>query len=185
VSGSGDPADDPSKLPATVPLREEIEGVLEDAQVPEDKREQVVERVTELVLRSESYEGSLTHPRIGAEWERIVPGAGATILALDAEQIRHRIECEHTLVRATTRYGTRAQYIGASLIALPVAAAFYLAITGHTWNIVGLFLGPPIIGAVVAFINRQISLFRSSDEDDDTPNQSRNLTTRDGAASNP
>jgi uncharacterized membrane protein len=167
MSGSGTGGDDdPPKLGLPA-LRQEIEGVLEEAEVPADKRELVVERFEQIVLQAESYEGDLPHPRHVAQFEQTLQGAAERIFAMTEKQLDHRIASEREIISATTRYGTRGQYIGATLIILPLLAAFYCAVTGHSWEITGLFLAPPVITGAVAFVNHQVRLYRENDDEDE------------------
>ena len=171
MSGAGDGGADPPKTNLPVPLRKEIEGLLEEAEVPAEKRESAVEKFGAIVLQAESYRGPLPHPKHVAQFEKILPGAAERIFSMAEREQAHHHACENNVIKAQSSYGTRGQYMGATLIVLPLVAAFYCAVTGLSWTIVGLFLAPPVITAAIAFVNHRIKLFNDDDDNDDSDDE--------------
>lgn len=93
-----DPKDDPPKVDLPIPLRKEIEGIVEEMEVPAARRGIAVERVEELVLRAE-YRGPLPPPNYLKAYEEVLPGLAERIVRMNEGDHEHEHECDKNIIK--------------------------------------------------------------------------------------
>src|SRR5215469_344716 len=103
-------------------VRTQIEQVLEQVDVPQKVRENLVEQ---LVMVTESYRGVLPHPKHFADFERVLPGCAERIMQMAEKEQNHRHGRENKIMGAESTYATRAQLYAAGIMLILVAGAVY------------------------------------------------------------
>jgi len=106
----------------------------------------------ETSIAMESYSGPIPHPRIIAEWERIVPGSADRILKKFEAQTDHRIKIEDRMVLSEIIRSIGGLIAGFIIAMTAIVGGIYTALQGQPWLGGGLtFTGLAlIIGAFVA-----------------------------------
>ena len=62
--------------------------------IPEEKREELIQQISEYSLQVEHFSGPLPPPKIIKEYQQAVPGSGEIIFDSFAQQQKHRMEME-------------------------------------------------------------------------------------------
>jgi len=120
---------------------------------------------------SETYSGALPHPRLLEQYERIVPGLAAEIIAQGREQTKHRIWAERTAIEASTAAEKRGQIF-----------ALIIAVSGFVTTIVLAWLNHPLVAGGVAGLDIlglvSVFLYGTSSRKDERIKKARIMTGR-------
>lgn len=119
-----------------------IEAILEA--VPEDKKTEVIKAIS--IVQQEVFSGPIPHPRLLAEYERLLPGSMDRFMKMAEQQQNHRIDLEEKAVASQLKSNERGQVFGFILSALVIISGIVLFVIGMPW------FGIPIIVGMVAVL---------------------------------
>lgn len=100
--------------------------------------------------RFESYEGPTPHPDTLDRYEKLWPGAAELIFHEFEAQSQHRRQLEKRMVTGNERRATTGQWMAFIIAIAFLAAAVYLATTGHE-TLAAIVAGFDITGLVTVF----------------------------------
>lgn len=123
--------------------------------VPDEKKKEVVKAIT--VVQQEIFSGPIPHPRLLAEYEKLMPGSTDRFMKMAETQQAHRIELEDAAVKSQLKSNERGQLFGFILSTLIISAAIVLFILGMPWFGVSLIGGLGVVLAVL-FIRGKIHM---------------------------
>ncbi|MCL4395750.1 MAG: DUF2335 domain-containing protein, partial [Chloroflexi bacterium] len=109
----------------------------------------------------EHYSGPLPHPRIFAQFEKVLPGSAERILAMAERQQAHRIKLEATVIQSDARNSTIGLVGGFILYVLFGIGSFYLIANGHgEIGVAFIIIAIAVLGGSlgVAYFGRQNQL---------------------------
>ncbi len=135
-------ANDNDQLSSDVDIvpKELLEGL------PEEKRKEIS------IFVAEHFSGPLPHPKIMADYKKILPGAPERIISMAEKQQEHRINMEAILIKGDVKRADLGLNFGFVLYLLLFISGFYFIATGN--NLPGyIFTGIGIIlSSVSAFL---------------------------------
>lgn len=131
-------------------LEKEIERQIGDL-IPVGSRAEVVARVTNVVT-NEYFSGPIAHPRHLREYEDICPGSAERIIAMAEQRNQHNMAMENRVIEAEIGDQRLGMWLGASLFAALILAAFVCALMQLPTALVASFLGAAVIGGVGLFV---------------------------------
>lgn len=91
-----------------------IEAILEA--VPEDKKTEVIKAIS--IVQQEVFSGPIPHPRLLAEYERLLPGSMDRFMTMAEKQQDHRMKLEDKDLESQLKSNERGQIFGFILSAL-------------------------------------------------------------------
>ena len=130
-----------------------LETILEA--VPEDKKKEVAKAI--MVVQQEFFSGPIPHPRLLAEYERLMPGSTDRFLKMAESQQAHRMELEGTAVKSQLKSNERGQLFGFVLSTLVIIAGIVLFVLGMPWFGVSLIGGISLV-LVVLFLGGKLHM---------------------------
>ena len=130
-----------------------MEAILKD--IPEDKRQDAIKAMA--VVQQEIFSGPIPHPRLLAEYEKLMPGSMDRFMKMAEQQQAHRIKMEEAAIGADLKSNTRGQLFGFILAALVILGGIGLAFMGMPWFGVPLTVGMMAI-LVVLFTKGKIHI---------------------------
>lgn len=145
--------------PKPIPTEEQrkidpaIEAIL-DA-VPDDKKEEVIKAIT--VVQQEIFSGPIPHPRLLAEYEKLMPGSMDRFMKMAEQQQAHRMKLEDAAVNSQLKTNNRGQIFGFILAALVILGGIAMAFVGLPWFGVPLTVGMMAV-LVVLFTKGKIHI---------------------------
>lgn len=121
--------------------------------------EEILEGLTEekrkemTIFFAEQFSGPLPHPKIMADYKKVLPDAPERIFSMAERQQDHRINMEESLIKGDIKRADLGLIFGFILFLLLFMFGFYLIVTGN--NIPGyIFAGTGIIlSSVSAFLH--------------------------------
>ena len=123
--------------------------------VPEDKKKEVVKAMT--VVQQEIFSGPIPHPRLLAEYERLMPGSTDRFMKMAEKQQEHRIGLEDSAIKSQLKSNERGQLFGFILSTLIICAGIVLFILGMPWFGVSLIGGISLV-LVLLFLGGKIHM---------------------------
>lgn len=130
-----------------------IETILEA--VPDNKKKEVTKAMA--IFQQEYFSGPIPHPRLLAEYEKLMPGSTDRFMKMAETQQAHRIELEDVAVKSQLKSNERGQLFGFILSTLILCAAIVLFFIGMPWFGVSLIGGLGVVLAVL-FIRGKIHM---------------------------
>ena len=140
------------------PTQAEIEKILADANIPEEKK-QKLEDIFSLFISESSFSGPLPHPEILKGYNEAVPGAAERIIKMAEKRLDHKIQLENNgfqlgdfAIKEQFRQSKRGQSFAF------VVALFGLGLAGllaylDSEIVAGILASTTILGLVAVFAN--------------------------------
>ncbi len=116
--------------------------------LPEDKRKEIT------IFAAEHFSGPLPHPKIMADYKKVLPDAPERIISMAEKQQGHRINMEESLIKGDIKRADLGLLFGFILYLLFFLSGFYFIAIGN--NLPGyIFTG---IGVVLSSISAFLRL---------------------------
>lgn len=90
------------------------------------------ELVKQLIVSGEFFSGPLPHPKILAEYEKILPGTTDRIFSMAEKQLNHRQDLEEKVVTANIANEKKGMYMSFVITITAMIIAFILIFSGKT-----------------------------------------------------
>ena len=130
-----------------------IEAVLKA--IPDDKKEEAIKAMA--VIQQEIFSGPIPHPRLLAEYEKLMPGSMDRFMKMAEQQQAHRMKLEDAAVNSQLKSNNRGQVFGFILATLVVLGGIGMALMGLPWFGVPLTVGMMAV-LVVLFTKGKIHI---------------------------
>lgn len=130
-----------------------IEAVLKA--IPDDKKEEAIKAMA--VIQQEIFSGPIPHPRLLAEYEKLMPGSMDRFMKMAEQQQAHRMKLEDAAVNSQLKSNNRGQVFGFILATLVVLGGIGMALMGLPWFGVPLTVGMMAV-LVVLFTKGKIHM---------------------------
>lgn len=114
-----------------------IETILEA--VPDEKKEEVLKSIA--VVQQEIFSGPIPHPRLLAEYEKLMPGSTDRFMKMAEQQQLHRMKLEDAAVNSELKSNRLGQVFGFTLAAMVILAGIAMSFLGMPWFGVPLTVG--------------------------------------------
>jgi len=148
-AGSGAKKSPPNKQ-FVDPLAEELDKKIGPL-IPSTQRQQVVQRITQILLHSEQFSGPIAHPRHLEEYDKIVPGSAERIVRMAEKAQDHNMSMEQKIVGAEISDQRLGMILGFLVLVILVGSAVWAGFAGNN-VLAGLLLSTAVVGSVAAFI---------------------------------
>lgn len=123
--------------------------------IPEDKKEEAIKAMA--VVQQEIFSGPIPHPRLLAEYEKLMPGSMDRFMKMAEQQQEHRIKLEDAAINSQLKSNNRGQIFGFVLATLVVLGGIGMAFIGMPWFGVPLTVGMMAV-LVVLFTKGKIHM---------------------------
>lgn len=127
--GSRDEASEEGQLDSN--LIEVLDSALDEAGVPEEAQQTILQTISSLQMVSSSYSGPIPYPRMLADYEVILPGAADRILTMaednQRQEIRSRQESDEREMISTKAESFALRFIASTYAGAPYA---FVVLTG-------------------------------------------------------
>lgn len=136
---------------------QQVELMLEKAapEILPPKRLEIAQLITMVAMQQ--FSGPLPPPHILAEYDKVLPGAAATILARAEKQSDHRMKLEKTVIPAQQRESARGQIFGLIVAITGILIGGACILTGH--DVAGAtVIGIDLLGMVTVFVTGKAAM---------------------------
>lgn len=123
--------------------------------------------VIETQLQVTRHSGPLPPPEVIEAYEKVSPGAAATIIAMAEREQAHRHDMEKTALNGAIERDKRGQRIGGIAVILALLVAFVLGYFGHT-GLAGTIATTTLIGIAAIFVLGRLPWLNKDDDQDDS-----------------
>jgi len=138
------------ELPIDLDLPEDIELLLKDDSISEDKKKVILKAIYTVAYR-ESFSGPIPPPKLLAQYNDVVNNGAERIMTMAENQSKHRIGLENHAIKEELRQSRNGQWFGFILGLIGMGLAAWLAIEGHD-TVAGIFGTTTIVGLVTVFV---------------------------------
>lgn len=134
-----------NKLPAA------IKQILDDPEIPEDKKEALKSVIGISIERSSEFSGPLPPPEILEKYNAVIDNGAERIMTMAENQSAHRLQLEKQVVNSQIKQSGRGQWFGFIVGIVGLALATTLAILGYQ-VVATVFGSTTIVGLAAAFV---------------------------------
>ena len=112
-------------------------------------------QVATTTITQQQFSGPLPPPAILAQYDQIVPGSAATILARSEKQSDHRMSLEAYVIPKQQDQSARGQHYGLIVALTGIIASVIMVLSGH--DVAGGFVGgTTLLGMVTVFVTGKV-----------------------------
>ncbi|AXP80924.1 hypothetical protein CJ739_1839 [Mariniflexile rhizosphaerae] len=139
-------------------IPQEIQEILNDPEISDEKKEKIISVLT--IKRS--FSGPLPSPEVLQQYNNVVKDGAERVVKMAENQSKHRMDLEDFAIKGQIKQSGRGQIFGFTLALLCIASTVYLATEGY--ETLAIALGTTtVIGLASIFVLGKI--FQSKDKE--------------------
>lgn len=140
-------------------LPEEIQEIINDPEIPDDKKEKFISAITVF----KSFSGPLPSPEVLEGYNNVVRDGAERIVSMAEKQSNHRMQLEDYAIKKQLEQGKTGQNYGFILVLIALGISLLLGLKGHE-TVATVIASTTIVAITTAFVLGKREQHKKEDE---------------------